>query len=36
VQKAFIESFDGGLRDEFFNETLFASLMPARQALEEW
>jgi putative transposase len=24
------------LRDEFLNETLFTSLMQARQALEEW
>jgi putative transposase len=32
----FIESFNGRLRDEFLNETLFTSLMQARQALEEW
>ena len=30
VQNAFIESFDGRLRDEFLNETLFTSL--ARRA----
>jgi putative transposase len=36
VQNAFIESFNGRLRDEFLNETLFTSLMQARQALEEW
>jgi hypothetical protein len=36
VQNAFIESFNGCLRDEFLNETLFTSLMQARQALEEW
>jgi putative transposase len=36
VQNAFIESFNGRLRDEFLNETLFMSLMQARQALEEW
>jgi putative transposase len=36
VQNAFIESFNGRLRDEFLNETLVTSLMQARQALEEW
>jgi putative transposase len=36
VQNAFIESFNGRLRDEFLNETLFTSLMQARLALEEW
>jgi putative transposase len=36
VQNAFIESFNGRLRDEFLNETLFTSLMHARLALEEW
>jgi putative transposase len=36
AQNAFIESFNGRLRDEFLNETLFASLMQARLALEEW
>lgn len=36
VQNAFIESFNGRLRDEFLNETLFTSLMQARRALEEW
>jgi putative transposase len=36
VQNAFIESFNGRLRDEFLNETLFTSLMQARQALEDW
>ncbi len=36
VQNAFIESFNGRLRDEFLNETLFRSLMQARLALEEW
>jgi hypothetical protein len=32
----FIQSFNGGLRDEFLNETLFTSLMQARLALQEW
>jgi putative transposase len=36
VQNAFIESFNGRLRDEFLNETLFTSLPQARAALEEW
>jgi putative transposase len=36
VQNAFIESFNGRLRDEFLNETLFTSLMQARLSLEEW
>lgn len=36
VQNAFIESFNGRLRDEFLNETLFTSLDHARAALEEW
>ena len=36
MQNAFIESFNGRLRDELLNETLFTSLMQARVALEEW
>jgi putative transposase len=36
VQNAFIESFNGRLRDEFLNEALFTSLAQARIALEEW
>jgi putative transposase len=36
VQNAFIESFNGRLRDEFLNETLFTSLGQARIALEDW
>jgi putative transposase len=36
IQNAFSESFNGRLRDEFLNETLFASLAQARVALEEW
>jgi transposase InsO family protein len=35
-QNAFIESFNGRLRDELFNETLFGSLAHARAALAEW
>jgi len=36
VQNAFIESFNGRLRDEFLNETPFTSLAQARVALEDW
>jgi putative transposase len=36
MQNGFVESFNGRLRDEFLNETLFTSLMQARLALEEW
>jgi putative transposase len=36
IQNAFSESFNGRLRDEFLNETLFTSLTQARLALEEW
>ena len=35
-QNAFIESFNGRLRDELLNETLFGSLAHARVALAEW
>lgn len=35
-QNAFIESFNGRLRDELLNETLFASLAHARVALARW
>ena len=35
-QNAFIESFNGRLRDELLNETLFSSLPHARVALAEW
>jgi len=36
MQNAFVESFNGRLRDEFLNETFFTSLMQARLALEGW
>lgn len=36
MQNAFVESFNGRLRDEFLNETLFTSLPQARLALEDW
>jgi putative transposase len=35
-QNAFIESVNGRLRDELLNETLFASLGHAREALSLW
>ncbi len=35
-QNAFIESFNGKLRDEFLNETLFTSLAQARAGLADW
>jgi putative transposase len=36
TQNAFIESFNGRLRDELLNETLFTSLAHAREALAIW
>ena len=36
TQNAFIESFNGRLRDELLNETLFRSLDHAREALADW
>ncbi len=36
TQNAFIESFNGKLRDECLNETLFSSLADARETLEAW
>jgi putative transposase len=36
TQNAFIESFNGRLRDELLNETLFVSLTHARSALAAW
>jgi putative transposase len=36
TQSAFIESFNGRLRDELLNETLFVSLAHARAALADW
>ena len=36
VQNAFIESFNGRLRDELLNETLFCSLPQARVVLKAW
>jgi putative transposase len=36
TQNAFVESFNGRLRDELLNETLFTSLSEARSALAAW
>lgn len=36
TQNAFIESFNGSLRDECLNETLFSSLHHARAVLDTW
>ena len=36
TQNAFIESFNGRLRDELLNETLFTSLAQARAVLAAW
>ena len=36
IQNAFVESFNGRLRDELLNETLFHSLPHARAVLETW
>lgn len=36
MQNAFIESFNGRLRDELLNETLFTSLAQARVILKSW
>jgi len=36
MQNGFIESFNGRLRDERLNETLFSSVAQARTALANW
>src|SRR6186713_354678 len=36
TENAFIESFNGRLRDELLNETLFTSLAQARAVLAAW
>jgi putative transposase len=36
MQNGFIESFNGRLRDEFLNETLFTTLTQARATLSIW
>ena len=34
MQNAFVESFNGRLRDEFLNETLFTSLLQGKRRAE--
>ena len=36
IQNAFIESFNGRLRDELLNETLFPSLTQVRSTVAAW
>ena len=36
VENAYIESFNGRLRDELLNVHVFSSLLDAREKLEEW
>ena len=36
MQNGFVESFNGHLRDELLNETLFSSLTEARAAITDW
>ena len=36
MQNAFVESFNGGLRDECLNENLFGNLAEARHIIETW
>lgn len=36
MQNGFVESFNGRLRDELLNETLFSSLAEARRIVEDW
>lgn len=36
MQNGYIESFNGKMRDEFLNETLFRDLVQARQAIAAW
>lgn len=36
MQNAFVESFNGRLRDECLNEHVFSNLTEARSLVEEW
>jgi putative transposase len=36
MQNGFVESFNGGFRDECLNETLFSSLTQARTEIIAW
>lgn len=36
MQNGFVETFNGRMRDEFFNEHLFNNLRHARNLVAEW
>ena len=36
MQNGYIESFNGRMRDELLNETVFRSLAHAREVLSDW
>lgn len=36
MQNGFVESFNGRMRDEFFNETLFRNLAHVRDLIADW
>ena len=36
MQNGFVESFNGRMRDEFLNETLFRNLAHARDQIDAW
>ena len=36
MQNGFVESFNGRMRDEFLNETLFRNLVHARDRIDAW
>ena len=36
MQNGFVESFNGRMRDEFLNETLFRNLAHARDLIDAW
>ena len=36
MQNGFVESFNGRMRDEFLNETLFRNLAHARELITAW
>ncbi len=36
MQNGFVESFNGRMRDEFLNETLFRNLAHARELIADW
>ena len=36
MQNGFVESFNGRMRDEFLNETLFRNLAHARELMAAW